>query len=159
MVRLSAPLGGHFSKKVLSDELDWTSLASSLGPHLTVGDLLHYDTRRAPDAQALQDRLLELASHYNQIRAAWQGPLRVVAAFCPEPINRQICGSEGSYHAQGMALDLVPLDGDLDHFHRWLMKRWSGGLGIGKSSVHIDTRLRGAFAPRANVKPAFLFGY
>lgn len=161
MVYLSAPLGGSSSKKVLSDELDWTSLASSLGPQLTVGDLLHHDTRRAADAKAHEDRLLALAAQYNQIRQAWKGPIRVVSAFCPEPFNRQVCGKENSLHAVGMALDLVPLDGDIDHFHNWLSKRWSGGLGHGvsKGSVHIDTRCAGHFSSRANLKPVILWTY
>jgi len=161
MVYLFAALGGSKRKKAVSDELDWTCLSYSLGPHLTVGDLLHFDTRRALAAEANQEGLLALASQYNQIRAAWDGPIRVVAAFCPEPFNRQICGSENSLHAQGMALDLVPLDDSVDHFHRWLSKRWSGGLGHGKStgSVHIDTRYKGRFSKRANVRPLVKWTY
>lgn len=156
MVHLSAPLGGQERKKVLSDALDWSCLALELGAHLTVGDLLHFDTRRALSAAENEPALLALASQYNQIRSAWNGPLRVVAGYCPEPFNRQICGKEGSLHAKGMALDLVPLDGDVDHFHRWLSKRWSGGLGHGQSkgSVHIDTRYGGHFSKKGDLRPA-----
>ena len=156
MVHLSAPLGGQRRKKAVSEALDWSCFSHSLGPHLTVGDMLHFDARRALSAEESETTLLALASQYNQIRAAWNGPLRVVAAFCPEPFNRQICGEEGSYHSRGMALDLVPLDDSVARFHSWLSKRWSGGLGhgISKGSVHIDTRYRGHFSKRADLTPS-----
>ena len=51
MVRVSPALGGLQRKKALSDALDWACLSHELGPHLTVGDLLHFDARRALAAQ------------------------------------------------------------------------------------------------------------
>ena len=156
MVHLSAALGGQELKKALSDALDWTQLASALGPHLTVGDLLQFDTRRALAAMDYEESLLALAAEYNALRAAWKGPIRIVAAFCPEPFNRQLCGAADSYHARGMALDLVPLDDSLPRFYRWLSRRWSGGLGFreSKGSVHIDTRYGGRFSKRGDLKPS-----
>lgn len=153
MVHLSAALGGD-GKKAVGDALDWSCLSYPLGPHLTVGDLLHYDTRRALAAKESEAALLALASQYNQIRAAWNGPIRVTAGFCPEPFNRQVCGCADSLHAQGLALDLVPLDDSVDHFHSWLSKRWSGGLGKRAESVSIDLRWKGCFSKKGNLTPA-----
>ena len=153
MVHLFASLGDLKRKKVLTDSLDWSCLAYSLGPHLTVGDLLRFDTRRAAAAEADEQRLLSLAFQYNQIREAWNGPLQVVAAFCPEPYSREQGRPANCLHASGMALDLVPLDSSVDQFHRWMKKRWSGGLVRHPHSVHIDMRNNGRFSPRANLKP------
>ena len=156
MVRVSPALGGLQRKKALSDALDWACLSHELGPHLTVGDLLHFDARRALAAQQQEPKLLKLAWQYNQIRAAWNGPIRIVGGFCPEPFNRAICGAADSLHAEGIALDLVPLDDRVDRFYKWLSKRWSGGLGHGKTkgSVHIDMRHQGRFSKKGDLKPS-----
>ena len=161
MVCFPTALGGQQRKKVVTTELDWTCLSQPLGPHLRVGDLLQFDTRKALSASEVEDELLGLAKEFNAIRRAWDGPIRITAGYCPEPFNRQICGAADRYHVFGMALDLVPLDGSVAHFHRWLKRRWSGGLGYGRSkgSVHIDTRNRGRFSARANLRPSVSWTY
>ena len=153
MVRLHAALGVDHSKKELRGNHDWTDPCIALGPDLRVGDLLHFDRRRAMAAQRAEVSLLRLADSYNAIRAAWNGPIRITSAFCPEPFARSLGRQPDCLHTRGMALDLVPLDGTVDHFHRWLKKRWSGGLIRHSGSVHIDLRNRGRFSKKANLKP------
>ena len=162
MVCVSPTLGAVDSKKELGDDhdspaaesLDWSDLSIALGPHLRVGDLLHFDRRRAMAAHHFEKSLHHLAFSYNALVEAWGGPVRITSAFCPEPFSRALGRPEGCLHATGMALDLVPLDSPLIGFHRWLKKRWSGGLILHSHSVHIDIRNKGRFAKTANTRPS-----
>lgn len=154
MVYLSTSLGGQRTDDQLNNvRIDWFDLSAALNPHCVVGDLLHFDTRRSLDAQEHEESLLRLAAVYSQIVQAWDGPIRIVTAFCPEPYNRLLGRSPNCLHSRAMALDLVPLDGDCDHFHRWLTKRWSGGLVRHPGSIHLDLRNKGRFSVKANLKP------
>jgi hypothetical protein len=137
-----------------AEAFDWSDPSIALGPHLCVGDLLHFDRRRAMAAHRFSKSLHHLALSYNALVEAWGGPIRITSGFCPEPFSRALGRPEGCLHALGMALDLVPLDGSISHFHRWLKKRWSGGLILHSSSVHIDTRNNGRFAKTANTRPS-----
>ena len=154
MARVPASLGAVNRKKELGTSHDWTDPLIALGPDLRVGDLLHFDRRRAIAARRVEVSLERLADSYNAMVEAWGGSIRITSAFCPEPFSRSLGRSEDCLHAQGMALDLVPLDGSTDHFHRWLKKRWSGGLIQHSDSVHIDLRNRGRFSKKANLRPS-----
>ena len=157
MVYLSAALGGFLRKKalrVLSDDgTDWFDSGAPLGPSCVVGDMLHFDSRRALSAKCHESRLHQLARIHSQVVHAWGGPVQIVSAFCPEPYARSMGRSAQCLHAKAMALDLVPLDGDCDHFHRWLSKRWSGGLVRHPGSIHLDLRNNGRFSAKADLKP------
>ena len=155
MVYLSASLGGNSRAESLkrAAAIDWFDCSAAVGAHCIVGDLLHFDPRRALDAEENADNLVRLAQVYSQIVQAWGGPVRIVTGFCPEPYSRLLGRPANCLHARAMALDLVPLDSDCDHFHRWLTKRWSGGLVRHPGSIHLDLRNKGRFSVKANLRP------
>lgn len=118
-----------------------------------MGDLLHFDRRRSLAARANHQHLEALARSVVQIETAWGGPCQIATGFCPEPISRSLGRPQSCLHARGLAVDLVPLDGDLARFHAWLAKRWSGGLVLHAGSVHLDLRNNGCFSAKAELRP------
>jgi len=143
-------------------KVNWQDFGSNAGRYITVGEVLQYDARRAPAANSKEEAaLLEVCKQFDDIRAAWNGPLGVTSGYRPEPINAQVGGVPGSYHTKGMALDIYPIGESLEKFHQWLIQRWSGGYGDGrhKGFIHIDTRGGGGFHARSGVKPAVVWTY
>ena len=120
---------------------------------MRVGDLLHFDRRRSLAAAAHSERLEALAQAVAQIETAWGGLCQIATGFCPEPLSRSLGRPEACLHARALAVDLVPLDGDLFRFHAWLAKRWSGGLVLHSGSVHLDLRNDGRFSAKADLRP------
>lgn len=55
------------------------------------------------------DRLVELFSQLDVIRAAWGGPLTVVSGYRTPQHNRAIGGAGQSQHMEGRAVDLRPI--------------------------------------------------
>lgn len=142
--------------------VNWADFAAPVGRYITVGEVLQYDARRRPKSGSPEEKaLLALCREFDAIREAWKGPLGITSGHRPEPINREVGGVPNSYHVKGMALDIYPIDGSLDQFHRWLLPRWSGGYGDGRPRgfIHIDTRNGGKFHPRGGVKPAAVWDY
>lgn len=142
--------------------VNWQDFSCSVGKYITVGEVLQYDARRAPRPGSPEESaLLNVCKQFDEMRVAWNGPLGVTSGYRPEPINSQVGGVPGSYHTKGMALDIYPVDGSLEKFHQWLIKRWSGGYGDGrhKGFIHVDTRNGGAFHARSGVKPATVWTY
>ena len=142
--------------------IDWSDFGAAAGRYISVGEVLQYDARRRPKAGSPEEKaILAVCREFDAIREAWKGPLGITSGYRPEPINRQVGGVEGSLHTKGMALDIYPIDGTLEQFHRWLLPRWSGGYGDGrpKGFIHIDTRNGGRFHPRGGVKPAAVWIY
>lgn len=146
----------------VEEKVDWGDFGAHVGPYLTVGELLSYDKRRRPvEGSKEEDELFYISGQYGLIREAWGGPLGITSGFRPEPVNTQVGGRPGSYHAKGMALDIYPVGESCSVFYKWLAKRWTGGLGDGchKGFVHIDTRDNGEFHARAGVKPSTIWSY
>jgi GH24 family phage-related lysozyme (muramidase) len=137
-------------------EPDWSSFGAKVSKHFTVGEVLQYDARRRPIRGSAEVKaILELAAHLDRLRDSWGGPIGVTSWYRPEPINRQVGGVPNSFHTRGMAADIYPLDGEMDRFHAWLIKRWSGGLGDGRNKgfIHVDTEGGGGFSARGGVRP------
>ena len=59
------------------------------------------------------DRLIELFSQLDVIRAAWKGPLVVVSGYRTPTHNTIMKGASQSQHVEGRAVDLRPLKKDL----------------------------------------------
>ena len=147
---------GARNSKQKSLQIDWQDFDCPIADYITVGEILHYDRRRVPErGSAIEAQLITLARTFSEIRIAWGGPIAITGAYCPEPINRQCCGSKGSLHSEGQALDLCPVDGSLKQFVVWMKKRWSGGLGdcSSRGFCHIDTRGGGGFSRRPVARP------
>lgn len=146
----------------VNEKIDWGNFDALVGAHATVGELISYDKRRRPVVGSKEEEeLFYIAGQYSLIREAWGGPLGITSGYRPEPFNTRAGGVPGSYHSKGMALDIYPVEESCAAFYKWLVRRWTGGLGDGchKGFVHIDTRDNGEFHPRAGVKPSTIWSY
>lgn len=157
--QVQVPGGGLPAQQLV---VDWTDFASKVTPHLTVGDVLQYDSRRMPPAgSAMRGRLLRTAEQFEAVRIGWGRPLGVTSFYRPEPINQQVGGVPGSRHVSGEAFDIYPVGASLETFYQWILRRWTGGLGDGRARgfVHLDTRNGGYFVPGAGVSPYTAWTY
>lgn len=142
--------------------VDWSDFNGLVTKNLTVGEVLQWDSRRAPKVgSAVEARILASAAQFQQVRDAWGQPLTVTSFYRPEPINQQVGGVPGSRHVSGEAFDVFPSKGGLDRFYQWLRVRWTGGLGDGRSRgfVHCDTRGGGHFVPGGGARPLTEWDY
>lgn len=145
-----------------AEEIDWSNFNAKVSDYLTVGEILQWDLRRRPQVGSEAEKnIIAIAAEFDLIREAWGGPIGVTSAYRPEPINREVGGVPGSFHVKGQALDIFPIQESCAVFHKWLSRRWSGGLGDGcyRGFVHIDTRDGGKFHRRADARPACAWGY
>jgi len=135
-------------------EIDWGDFSCLVTPNLTVGEVLQWDRRRAPQG-SMRGRVLRTCQEFQKVREAWGRPLGVTSFYRPEPINQQVGGVPGSRHTTGEAFDVYPSDRSVDSFYQWVRVRWTGGLGDGRARgfVHLDTRSGGGFVPGAGVRP------
>lgn len=144
------------------EKVDWSDFASHVSKYVTVGEILQYDARRRPvSGSREEEELINIAKELDLIREAWHGPIGITSGYRPEPFNTQAGGVPGSYHIKGMALDIYPVGESIGEFYKWISRRWSGGLGDGRSLgfIHIDTRDGGGFHPRADVNPCCTWSY
>lgn len=157
--------GPHFSHApghLQTGRINWRQFDTLVGEYITAGEVLQYDERRVPSAGSEEERnILEICRQFDAIRRAWGSALGVTSGYRPEPINRQVGGVSGSLHVSGRALDIYPLERSLAEFHQWLMHRWSGGYGDGRSRgfIHIDTRGNGCFHAVGGVSPWRVWTY
>jgi len=144
------------------DDVDWDDFDAPVSKYLTVGEVLQNDARRKPDKGSEEElAVMSLAKQFDAIREAWGGPLGVTSGYRPEPINKEVGGRPGSFHAKGMALDIYPVGESCSVFYKWISRRWSGGLGDGcrKGFIHLDTRDHGKFSSRGGLTPCCTWGY
>lgn len=153
---------GHWMRwqatsEALLAQVDWEDFNALVTPNLTVGEILQWDKRRVPGEKlSTRGRLLVTAKAFQEIREAWGGPLGVTSFYRPEPINQQVGGVPGSRHTTGEAMDIYPVGRSIEDFYQWIRRRWTGGLGDGRSRgfIHLDTRNGGHFVPGAGVHPS-----
>lgn len=142
--------------------IDWSDFSAFITANLTVGEVLQFDARRRPSAQsAVVPRILETAREFQAIRQAWGRPLAVTSFYRPEPINQQVGGVRNSFHVSGLAVDLYPIGLPLQTLYDYLIGRWTGGFGDGRSRgfIHLDRRGGGRFVPGGGVQPAAIWPY
>ncbi|MBG79077.1 MAG: hypothetical protein CMJ39_00020 [Phycisphaerae bacterium] len=153
---------GEEVEPVEGGPIDWSNFNQRITKYLTVGEVLQWDSRRRPsNGSKEEEEIISLAKQFDLIREAWGGPIGVVSGYRPDAVNREVGGVAASYHIRGMALDVYPVGESCKAFHKWLSRRWTGGLGDGCSRgfVHIDTRDEGRFAPRADARPCCVWSY
>ena len=82
----------------------------------------------------------------DEIREAWEAPVRVFSGYRTENYNKAVGGAPNSQHKHFRALDLSPANGKIDEFRRLvtkIVKRWRDegnqvGMGQYNSFCHID---------------------
>lgn len=144
------------------DAINWSDFNAKVGKYITVGEVLQMDGRRKPRHGSAEEKaIIAICREFDKIRESWNGPLGITSGYRPEPINREVGGVQNSYHVKGMALDIYPIGASLEEFYSWLIRRWSGGFGDGRSKgfIHIDTRDNGFFSVRPDQKPVAVWDY
>lgn len=69
------------------------------------------------------ERLNQLALFLDGLREAWGSGVRVTSGFRNEALNKAVGGVENSIHRIGWAADIVPSNGDIEGFKRFV-KTW-----------------------------------
>lgn len=62
------------------------------------------------------DNIKKMIPVLNQLREAWCGGIRITSGYRSEALNKAIGGSKTSMHMKGLAVDMVPVDGDFKNF-------------------------------------------
>ena len=96
--------------------------------YFTLEELLTSSTARQRSIENLPswdviERLLQLCQVLDDMRSAWGSGLRVTSGFRNDSLNTAVGGVKGSVHHIGWAVDLVPSNGKLDEFIKFL-KKW-----------------------------------
>ena len=86
----------------------------------------------------------------DQIRKLWGSPVRCNSGYRSPQYNRLVGGASTSQHVQFRAMDLSPINGDIEEFTKLCriaveMARFYGvevGFGCYNSFIHIDTGAR-----------------
>lgn len=121
--------------------VDWGNFQSRVSEFFTVGEVTRWDRRRIPKDPDIQNNILTLAKHLDNLRRAWGGPIGVTSWYRPPDINRQVGGVPNSYHTKGLAADIYPINGRDKEFEEFVLSNWNGGVGKGMSRrgfVHVD---------------------
>lgn len=66
-------------------------------------------------SQEVINRLLHIRDKYlNQIRESYGGPIRISSGYRCDKLNKMVGGSSTSNHLFGEAIDIVPIDGNVN---------------------------------------------
>lgn len=119
-------------------------------PHFTVEEFACKNGTPYPDEWIAQ-RLWLLCQVLETIRADLGVPVRVLSGYRPEVYNRVVGGAKQSQHIAGRAADIVAPPFTPRQVRERIVRLLAagklpvlGGLGIYRSFVHVDVRLRPA---------------
>lgn len=93
--------------------------------YFTVQELCKSDTAVAnkidntPNA-TVKSHLNELIKFLNPLREAWGSPILVTSGYRSKKLNRLVGGSPSSVHMIGYAVDLVPKNGKMTDFKKFV---------------------------------------
>lgn len=94
--------------------------------YFTIEELCQSDTAEMlqidnyPPNEVLMN-LHKLIEFLNPLREAWGSPIIITSGYrCPE-LNKQLGGSNTSVHKIGWAVDMIPQNGKLEEFKRFII--------------------------------------
>lgn len=102
-----------------------------MSKYFTLQELLRSDTAtkkkidNTPSWEIVAN-LHRLASFLDNMREAWGSGIRVSSGYRSPQLNAAVGGVSGSAHQYGNAVDIVPVNGRMDEFERFL-KKWLVG--------------------------------
>lgn len=108
----------------------------------TWGEALH-DLERCPTSSQVTAGIIELAAQLAEVRTHFDRPIIVQSWYRDPYSNRLAGGVSNSEHLGGGACDWHMLGVEMGQVHRWLDKKWKGGLGFYGDWVHTDIGLHG----------------
>lgn len=94
--------------------------------YFTVAELFASDTAKkygidnAPNSIVIS-HLQQLINFLNPLREAWGSAIRVNSGYRCEKLNRFVGGSKTSSHLIGYGVDLIPVNGKMDAFKKFII--------------------------------------
>ena len=98
-----------------------------MSKHFKLEELLRSDTALACKIENLPswevvEHLAELAEFLDGLREAWRSPIKVNSGFRSTDLNKQVKGVQRSAHKLGYAADLLPLNGEMEKFKKFVVE-------------------------------------
>lgn len=111
------------------------------GIPLTWGEVTK-NCSRVPESREVVGNIFRIAHGFGKIRDKYGSPLGVTSGYRPPVVNKAIGGAVRSQHIYGLALDLCPLDRNLQKLWEVCLASDAVGAGRGmpKGFVHCDWR-------------------
>ena len=112
--------------------------------YFTIQELTNSQTAKAkgldntPDSQQEHNLRRLIEELLDPLREAWGKPIKVTSGFRGFELNKCVKGSKSSAHCIGAAADLVPVDGKMPQFKRFV-RDWLIENNI-KFDQYIDER-------------------
>lgn len=97
--------------------------------YFTLNELVKSDTAtkkgidNTPTMFAMRNLTLFVNTLLDDLRSAWDSPLKVTSGYRCPALNKAVGGVENSAHLYGLAVDLVPMNGDFNKFTTFV-KKW-----------------------------------
>lgn len=101
--------------------------------YFTLNELVKSDTAtkkgidNTPTRFVMRNLTLFVNTLLDDLRSAWGSPLKVTSGYRCPALNKAVGGVENSAHLYGLAVDIVPMNGDFNNFvtfvKRWFRKR------------------------------------
>lgn len=79
-----------------------------------------YNIDNTPDP-IITSHLQQLINFLNPLREAWGSAIKVSSGYRCDKLNRFVGGSKTSSHLIGYGVDLVPLNGKMDDFKKFIV--------------------------------------
>ena len=119
----------------------WANQFIVKGVPLTWGEVTKGCTR-IPRENHLISNALDLARKFGVVREKFGSAITITSGYRPIEVNRAIGGASRSQHLHFKALDLIPVNGEVNKL--WDICKASTFLGLGdarkKGFIHVDTR-------------------
>lgn len=94
--------------------------------YFTIAELCASDTAKkynidnTPDP-IITSHLQQLINFLNPLREAWGSAIKVSSGYRCDKLNRFVGGSKTSSHLIGYGVDLIPLNGKMDDFKKFII--------------------------------------
>ena len=94
--------------------------------YFTIAELYASDTAKkynidnTPDATIIS-HLQQLINFLNPLREAWGSAIKVTSGYRCEKLNKFVGGSKTSSHTIGYGVDLIPLNGKMSEFKKFIV--------------------------------------
>jgi hypothetical protein len=130
------------------DWVDWSDPNQQISQYFTVGEVTKGEEARIPTSETDMRRIIATARELDRLREAWGSEIGVTSWYRPPAVNADVDGATNSQHINGVAVDIYPLNGNLQEFKSFVRNRMQGGgYGSYSSFVHIDLRGGGHIVP------------
>lgn len=98
-----------------------------MSKHFKLEELLRSETALKNKIENLPtwevvEHLAQLAEFLDGLREAWRSPIKVNSGFRSTDLNKQVKGVQRSAHKLGYAADLLPLNGEMEKFKKFVVE-------------------------------------